>query len=95
MKIVFSHKTGDAVMKLKKNSHGKAEEISNDKVMITKTPKRKRINELSAVQLDEFKVKIRRSTRLLRKANSDKHGFAFVDFPTYRTASGADIYQQR
>ena len=95
LKITFSHKTGDAVMKLNKYPHGKAEEISNDKVMITKIPKRKRVNELSVVQLDDLKVKIRRSTRLLRQANSDTHGFAFVHFPTYRTASGADFYQQR
>ena len=82
-------------MKLKKYPYGKTEEISNDQVMITKQPKRKRVNELSVLHLEDLKVKIRRSTRLLRQASSDKYGFAFVDFPTYKTASGTDLNQKR
>lgn len=95
LKIIFSHKTGDGVMKMNRSPHGTAEEISDDEVTITKPPKKIRVNELSVVQLDDLKMKIRRSTRLLRQARSDKYGFAFVEFPTYKTASGADFDQIR
>ena len=87
LKIVFSPKHGYSVMKVESPRKRKLEviEIKDDEVIMNTTPKKRKIDDFSVVQLSNLKLKIRRSTRLLRGSSSDHHGSVFLDFPTYRT----------
>ena len=87
LKIVFSPKHGYSVMKVESPRKRKLEviEIKDDEVIMNTTPKQRKIDDFSVVQLSNLKLKIRRSTRLLRGSSSDQHGSVFLDFPTYRT----------
>ena len=66
-------------------------EIKDEEFVLNKSPKKRKIDDdYTVVQLSDLKLKIRRSTRILRGTSSDQHGSVFVDFPTYKDGSQKD-----
>lgn len=60
-------------------------ENKEDEIAVSRAQKKAKINDVyTVVQLSDLKLKIRRSTRLLRGTDLNQHGSMFVEFPTYK-----------
>ena len=90
LKVIFRPRNCLSDVKTEKLGNGKSDllESKDDQLVLNKTPKKRCIgDDCIVMQLDEFKLKVRRSTRLLRSTSSDQYGSVYVAFPTYKDES--------